>query len=66
MKKVQHEKSATWKKSNIEKVQHENSRGVARTLQTSKMERFVQNLTALLIIVVKLSLLYICDIFRLS
>ena len=66
MKKVQHEKSATWKKSNIEKVQHENSRGVARILQTSKMERFVQNLTALLIIVVTLSLLYICDIFRLS
>ena len=30
-KKVQHGKNATWKKSNMEKVKQENSRGVART-----------------------------------
>ena len=31
MEEVQHGKNATWKKSNMEKVKHENSRGVART-----------------------------------
>ena len=30
-KKVQHGRSATWKKWDMEKVKHENSRGVART-----------------------------------
>ena len=40
MKRVQHEKGATWKKCNMEKVQDGNSRRVARTLRTSKMESF--------------------------
>ena len=41
MKKVQHGKCATWKKCDMENVQYENSRGVARNPQTSKMESFV-------------------------
>ena len=37
---MQHEKSATWNQCNMEKVQHENSRGVARTPGTFKIENF--------------------------
>ena len=40
MRGVQHEKSATWKMCNMEKVQYENSRGVARTPRTPKMKNF--------------------------
>ena len=39
-KKVRHEKSATWKKYNMEKRQHGNSKSVARPPQTSKIESF--------------------------
>ena len=45
MEKVQHGKSAAWKKCNMKKcnmkkVQHDKRRGVARTPGTSKMENF--------------------------
>ena len=40
MKKVQHGKSAANKNCNMEKVQHGNSRAVARTPKTSKMVNF--------------------------
>ena len=40
MKSVQHEKNATWKNWKMEKVQDGNSRCVARTPGTSKMESF--------------------------
>ena len=41
----------------MKKVQHGNSRGVVRTWRKSKMESLKQYLTALLIIVAKLSIL---------
>ena len=44
----------------MEKVQHGNSRSVARTPKTSKKERFTIILTALLIIVAKL---FILDVY---
>ena len=37
---MQQEKNATWKKSNMEKVQHRISRCVVRTQRTSKLENF--------------------------
>ena len=45
MKRVKHEESTTWKecnmkKSNMEKLQHENSTGVPKTPRTAKMESF--------------------------
>lgn len=37
---MQQEKNATWKKSNMEEVQHRISRCVVRTQRTSKLENF--------------------------
>ena len=44
----------------MEKVQHENSRGVTRSPRTSKMENFAAVLTALVIIVASLSIVDVC------
>ena len=71
MKKVQHEKSATWKKCNMEKVQH----GKSATWKKYSMEKvevqpgpckhlrrgaLKQQLITLLIITAKLSMLDVC------
>ena len=59
---MQHgKKSATWKKCNMEKVQHENSRDETRTYKNLRWRILQQCLAALVIIAANLSVVDVCE-----